>query len=770
MKQLWQRIRARLMHLLPTHNYWQRLIWLGCISVTLPLVLAGTAYYHFSMRELTAQFQTDNRESLQMTVDRMENLLTGIEQMSLQLSGSSQIRESLGLEEYMTDYLGQLELLDLFQLFKNTNSLVQDIVYYDEPSQTALSHYYGMARMSDYYGADDIREALALPGFAGWSYLPDAGRRGYLTYVRKLPIMSTEEPRGVLLLQVREESLRSYLGGLPSQSLAIVDAGGRMILDSQGGSMSGERLRTDPVVQAVVSGDGTADQFVTDGEEQQLVAWSRTAQGRTYVSQLPKQAMIDQLSWIRALIVASVSIFLLIGILLSLLASRMVYNPIQQLTQYGRHLRKSGGEETGKLDEIDYIRSCLSYLNEQTESLHRYVRGIQPDLRDGLLLRLLKPMSSSGMRTVEEECRKHGIPLTGHYVVLVAKVENLLREKRFLPSEGPVIVFAVKNVMAELLAQLPQASGFVVDKDDREAIAIFRFPPTSTPAEIRQQLASYGEQVREALQRYLSFSVSAGIGGRTELGQLHESYRQARQALQHRLFQAEQTLFFYEDMIEAERQPVFLYPREIEEQMAEFLWSGDLPQAEELLRQFSERVRASGSYNIIFQCYQVLLSAIVQSLEDKGPGLAGLLGDNLFDQLKECQSAQEVHDWFGGVLFPLYQQVVGELRNHSSRLIVQRVCSYIASQPAGAHSLSDCAELVQVSPSYLSRLFKREMGISFIEYQMKTKVEKAKTLLKETDYSVAEIAERVGYSERNLNRAFQRFAQMSPSQYRLSLR
>ncbi|WP_420869803.1 AraC family transcriptional regulator [Cohnella ginsengisoli] len=35
---------------------------------------------------------------------------------------------------------------------------------------------------------------------------------------------------------------------------------------------------------------------------------------------------------------------------------------------------------------------------------------------------------------------------------------------------------------------------------------------------------------------------------------------------------------------------------------------------------------------------------------------------------------------------------------------------------------------------------------------------------------MAEIAELIGYSERNLNRAFQRHLSMSPKQYRMSLR
>ena len=106
----------------------------------------------------------------------------------------------------------------------------------------------------------------------------------------------------------------------------------------------------------------------------------------------------------------------------------------------------------------------------------------------------------------------------------------------------------------------------------------------------------------------------------------------------------------------------------------------------------------------------MLLSAIIQFMETKGPGMLERLGSNLFDQLQENQTSKEMHDWFIGVLFPLCIEASQDLRTNSSRLIVQRVCEHLSSHPEGMQSLSDCAELVNVSPSYLSRLFKKEMG------------------------------------------------------------
>ncbi|MDG0811519.1 helix-turn-helix domain-containing protein [Cohnella rhizosphaerae] len=177
----------------------------------------------------------------------------------------------------------------------------------------------------------------------------------------------------------------------------------------------------------------------------------------------------------------------------------------------------------------------------------------------------------------------------------------------------------------------------------------------------------------------------------------------------------------------------------------------------------------SESYNTAMHCYHILLSSIIQSLEEMGYGVLDNLGDNLFEQLKARQTYREVQEWFVDFLFPMHRQITEESRANATRIAVQRVCAYIETHQ-GMPSLIECAEYVSMSPSYLSRLFKQEAGMTFIEYLMKYKVDRAKKLLEETNHSVAEIAELIGYSERNLNRAFQRHLSMSPKQYRMSLR
>jgi two-component system response regulator YesN len=72
-----------------------------------------------------------------------------------------------------------------------------------------------------------------------------------------------------------------------------------------------------------------------------------------------------------------------------------------------------------------------------------------------------------------------------------------------------------------------------------------------------------------------------------------------------------------------------------------------------------------------------------------------------------------------------------------------------------------------VSPYYLSRLFRKEMGISFSEYLKTVRVSIAKKLLKETAANVLEVCLEVGYQDPSyFSRVFKEKEGVNPSDYR----
>ncbi|MFD0680248.1 MULTISPECIES: AraC family transcriptional regulator [unclassified Paenibacillus] len=766
-------IRKVIAPLLPRANYLNRLIWFGCLSVSIPIVLAGSAYYHFSIVKLTNQFKVDNLASLTLLKDRMENVLTSIEHESLKISSNSLIKGTLGTPDF-DDYALYASIIDTFQVSKNSSSLISEIMVYDKQSGAVITNNYGFLPYKEYKDHEDIDQILKMEGTGKWAYLPSASREGYLSFVRKLPLMTVDQQaQGVLAIHVKEDILEKNLVNYTfakEQSLLLLDSNNQIVLHSTDKNNLGQSAERLTGLQDILKDEDSTGETVVLGEDQEryLAVYYKTTYGRTYISLLPERELTKELTWVRWVIFLSVTIFLAFGVLLTFFASKRAYNPIEQLIRYGENIG-SGQPLLPKGNDIEYIKSCLSYLNEQSESLNNYLKKVSPNIRDQFLQRLLSG-SSISRASLLSECDHHQIPVQGTYVVLVGIIENLFKEKRFLPNEGSIVIFAVTNVMNELLAK-SSLNGFIVEKNEREGIAILHFDSEESHERVLEQTRMFAKEIREALRTYLSFSMSVGVGrSYQEITSVAESYREAKLALQHRIFNDSHPVLFFEEMEQTGRQSMFFYPNEQEKVIVEALSRGEIQLAEQALEQFAQIVRGSESYNTIYQCYHVLLSSIIQSLEEKGPGMIDSLEDNWFDQLKARQTSREIYEWFIELIFPLYRQITEESRKKGAKLAIQIVCKQIKENVGVNHSLIEFADLVGLSPSYLSKLFKKELGVSFVEYVMESKVSKAKKLLEDTEYSVMEIAELVGYSERNLNRAFQRYVNMSPKQYRMSHR
>ncbi|MGN8682466.1 response regulator transcription factor [Gracilibacillus sp. HCP3S3_G5_1] len=103
-------------------------------------------------------------------------------------------------------------------------------------------------------------------------------------------------------------------------------------------------------------------------------------------------------------------------------------------------------------------------------------------------------------------------------------------------------------------------------------------------------------------------------------------------------------------------------------------------------------------------------------------------------------------------LSPLVKQSIQHIRNHydDSQLTLERI-----------------AESLHVSSVYLSKMIKQEVGVSYVKIVTQIRVQAAEKLLKTTDLSIREIAERVGYdSQHYFSTAFRKLTGMPPKQFR----
>lgn len=67
-------------------------------------------------------------------------------------------------------------------------------------------------------------------------------------------------------------------------------------------------------------------------------------------------------------------------------------------------------------------------------------------------------------------------------------------------------------------------------------------------------------------------------------------------------------------------------------------------------------------------------------------------------------------------------------------------------------------------------MFKKELGISFVDYLNDVRIEKAKELLKDVKYKTYEVAELVGIPDPHyFSKIFKKYSGMTPSEYKETL-
>ena len=134
-----------------------------------------------------------------------------------------------------------------------------------------------------------------------------------------------------------------------------------------------------------------------------------------------------------------------------------------------------------------------------------------------------------------------------------------------------------------------------------------------------------------------------------------------------------------------------------------------------------------------------------------------------------CQAYMEI------LIIRLMRYTALAIPTNSQVLSANRQCAavrrYIDLHFKESLTLEQLAEEGHMNKYYLSHAFKREYGISPINYMIAKRIEESKYLLAETDLSMSQIAQLLGFSSLSyFSQVFHRTQAVSPKEYRQSMR
>lgn len=134
----------------------------------------------------------------------------------------------------------------------------------------------------------------------------------------------------------------------------------------------------------------------------------------------------------------------------------------------------------------------------------------------------------------------------------------------------------------------------------------------------------------------------------------------------------------------------------------------------------------------------------------------------------KCTSVQKTGSGYGE-LSAVYQEAVQGIKEvNGVSNVIKEVKAFVEENYwKEDFSLQDASDYVNLSIQYMSKLFRKEMGITFIDYLTSVRIRKSIDLFQDEELKIYEIAERVGYATQHyFSNVFKKNLGVSPAEYR----
>ena len=362
--------------------------------------------------------------------------------------------------------------------------------------------------------------------------------------------------------------------------------------------------------------------------------------------------------------------------------------------------------------------------------------------------------------------------------------EKINQEFRYAFSSGEFCIAVLK--MDGRVFDQPKNQAFMADKVENAAARLFKdlvndyellffggfyyFLFQMQPehrAGVRRQMKLLLDELRVQGDILQDFAVTAALGkGCEKLSDLEASLDNARQNIEERLVLGTGKL--YENEF-PENMPVkFTEFTEFGRQFSQALETLEVfPVREVLLKLKAQVLAAEGiSGHELLHVAEEVISLYRFSMKNFQIPLEEDVQGKLSTGTRNCASAGELFDYLIREVTVSYEKAAVKKRQKENRPI-RVVKQFIAAHYQEAITLEQVSAAAGLSPAYFSTVFKKDTGMTFLEYLSGVRMDAAKHLLKETNRTVADICAAVGYSDvRYFTKSFTKYSGLKPNEYR----
>jgi two-component system, response regulator YesN len=327
-----------------------------------------------------------------------------------------------------------------------------------------------------------------------------------------------------------------------------------------------------------------------------------------------------------------------------------------------------------------------------------------------------------------------------------------------------LLQFSLNNVIEEVLA------------DYQNDIQVFflngkfliMFPLKNTKQmEIQYLVERAVKEMRKKISTYLKISVTPVIGGENQLREgLVESMKLLLNNKEQRFYYPHGTVQYFQT-IPYTNESIFRDYIDVVQDLRRMIRNKEEVQLKEKIQNYIAVIKAERYAPAAVKDWVIKLVLDIKIYLNAQAYVEDQDFMTMTDQLvQNVETFEHLQSLMTDILIELMNRVDQIDATPKNDYILQAQL-YIQSHLNEKISLKDVADLLHLNASYLSRLFKKETGESFIEFVTRMKMEKAKELLDNSTRTVEQIAIEVGFDSKSyFFKTFKKQFGMSPKAYK----
>lgn len=658
---------------------------------------------------------------------------------NLEMTERTLIREIMGNQSVKLFFKDQPKTMyDYFhishQLDEISNSIpfINSIYLYNETTGQVLSRndLIQAKDFSDYSFIKSIYESNDLHGT--WTnpreFIRNNSSERVISLAKFYPL--PVHSKGMIVVNISVDSLLEFVNKLNDNHLISIKLFDTKHVPFSAEGLSSSSIQTDEIDSTYFS------------EKSNYTGWH-------FQTGIKKAYGFSVLSSLTNVSVISGILTIIIGIIWLGYTSYRNYKPIQSIISRIHNAKSEQFGIKGHDNEYKIIQETLENLMEkssQYEKLHKDDFNLR---KRHFLMELLEGNAMLSEEEWQVEFEKYKIPfMNKRLVVVIIELDNYIQLTTNIDSSEQFLhKFVVQNVFEEISEKNGTASWSDWTSTKQLTSILFLNESDYPNQAIIMHICN---SLREWIHANLNFTVSIGVG--EEIYKINDIYYSNEIAKEHisykPIFGNNQTIGYWN--VKTKKTGDVLDHLQTIKKIAELFRLGEKQWKVEYFNLFQNLKEILLSKFEMNQLFDYMIFHFQKEVMELPEEVHIYWKRNtlplLVDILEKTDTMEKLNDDMYETFNKLEMYIEDFRKQRSNSVLIFQVTEYIKQNYQNPDlSLNLVSDQFGMNPRYLSRIFKEELGDNFLNYLIKLRISHAKQLLSETDLTIQEISEQVGY-------------------------